>query len=93
MGKPKSEISNVKICIACGMPMIAPEDFVGGDRDCDYCNFCARPDGSMQTFAEKRASLVSFIVRSQGIDKTVARAVAELMMKKLPAWEKHYAKK
>jgi hypothetical protein len=82
-----------KTCIACGMPMREINDFAEGDITRDYCINCTRPDGSMQSFAEKRASLTAFIVRSQGMDKTVARTVAELMMQKLPAWERHYAKK
>lgn len=76
----------MKKCIACGMPMNTPSEFVMGDTSKDYCVHCARQDGSMQSFEEKRLSLTDFIVRTQGFDRTAAQEVAEAMMKKLPAW-------
>ena len=45
----------------------------------------------MQSFEEKRKGLTDFIIRTQGLDPTVALSAAEAMMKKLPAWEKHFA--
>lgn len=76
----------MKMCIACGMPMTKPEDFAQGDESKDYCRYCARPDGSMQSYDEKRDSMTHFIVRTQGLDETAARGVAERNMAKLPAW-------
>lgn len=73
-------------CIACGMPMKDTEDFAGGDRANDYCRFCARPDGSMQSYEEKLASLTAFIVRAQGLDERASQEIARVMMAKLPAW-------
>ena len=77
----------MKNCIACGMPMDDPSEFAMGDTGKDYCVHCARPDGAMQSFEEKRTNLTDFIVRTQGIDRTAAFGVAETMMKKLPAWK------
>lgn len=65
-------------------------DFAGGDTTKDYCVHCARPDGQMQTFEEKKESLKNFIVKTQGLDETAALKVAENMMRKLPAWEKYF---
>ncbi|GHU70932.1 AraC family transcriptional regulator [Spirochaetia bacterium] len=76
----------MKTCIACGMPMKDPSEFACGDTNKDYCVHCARPDGSMQSFEEKRIGLTAFIVKTQGIDETAALEAAEFMMKKLPAW-------
>jgi len=76
----------VKTCIACGMPMKNAEDYPGGDTSLDYCVHCARPDGSMQSYDEKAASMAAFIVRTQGLDEGVALATAKEMMAKLPAW-------
>lgn len=73
-------------CIACGMPMKNTEDFAGGDPTKTYCRFCARPDGSMQNYEEKLASLTTFIVRMQGLDERAARETAKALMVKLPAW-------
>jgi hypothetical protein len=41
-----------KQCIACGMPMRAPSDFAMGDATKDYCKYCARPDGTMQSYTK-----------------------------------------
>jgi hypothetical protein len=80
--------NNVKMCIACGMPMKELSEFAMGDPNKDYCIYCARPDGSMQSFEEKRKGLTDFIVRTQGLDPVVAVSAAEAMMRKLPAWKK-----
>ena len=81
----------MKNCIACGMPMKSKEDFAMGDESKDYCVYCARPDGSMQSFDEKKANLTGFIVRTQGLAREAAESAALSMMKKLPAWEGHFA--
>jgi len=75
-------------CIACGMPMTKPEDHAMGDVAKDYCRYCARPDGSMQSYAEKLAGMTAFIVKTQGFDEKRARSEAKEMMAKLPAWKK-----
>ena len=80
-------METMKTCIACGMPMKTPEEFAMGDTSKDYCVYCARPDGSMQSYDEKKASMIEFIVKTQGLDKTVAEKAAVEMMKKLPAWQ------
>lgn len=77
----------MKICIACGMPMENISDFAANDPDKDYCVHCARPDGEMQSFEEKKVNLAKFIVRTQGFDENVAEKIAERMMRKLPAWK------
>ncbi len=77
----------MKICIACGMPMEQPEEFAGQDPNKDYCCYCARPDGSMQSYGEKLEGMTEFIVRTQGLDQAAAREAARGMMDKLPAWQ------
>ncbi len=76
-----------KSCIACGMPMERNEDFAMGDPTKDYCRYCARPDGSMQSYDEKLESMTGFIVRTQGLDRGVARESARSTMARLPAWK------
>jgi hypothetical protein len=73
-------------CIACGMPMEKPEDHAMGDVSKDYCRYCARADGSMQSYEEKLDSMTRFVVKSQGLDEEAARAKASEMMTGLPAW-------
>lgn len=76
----------MKTCIACGMPMTKPEDFAMKDESRDYCRFCARPDGSMQSYEEKLEGMTDFIVKTQGLDKSAAKTVAAQSLAKLPAW-------
>lgn len=74
-------------CIACGMPMKAKEDFAMGDENKNYCKYCARPDGSMQSYDEKLENFTGFIIKTQGLDESAARNAAIGMMAKLPAWK------
>lgn len=75
-----------KTCISCGMPMTKPVDYPNGDTTKDYCVHCARADGSMQSFEEKRISMAEFIMRTQGLDDAAALRAAEAHMRKQPAW-------
>lgn len=81
----------MKICIACGMPMNERSEFAMNDLSKDYCVHCTRPDGSMQSFEEKKKSLADFYVKTQGIDDRVAVKMAESIMKKLPAWTEYFS--
>lgn len=76
----------MKTCIACGMPMKEASQFAMGDVEKDYCKFCARPDGTMQSYDEKLVGLTNFIIKTQGLDKSIAENTAKTMMAKLPAW-------
>ena len=77
----------MKICIACGMPMKTKDSFAMSDESKDYCKFCARPDGSMQSYDEKLKGMTEFIIKTQGLDESAAQNAAEGMMAKLPAWK------
>ena len=77
----------MKVCIACGMPMTKPSDFAMIDASRDYCLYCARPDGSMQSYPEKLEGMTEFLVRTQGLDKDAARELAIRSLAKLPAWQ------
>lgn len=76
----------MKNCIACGMPMKKKEDFAMNDESKDYCIYCTRPDGSMQSYEEKLESLTNFIIKTQGLNKEIAKDSAMNRMKNLPAW-------
>ncbi|WP_444641532.1 zinc ribbon domain-containing protein [Caproiciproducens sp. R1] len=77
----------MKTCIACGMPMTKPSDYPLQDESKDYCIYCARPDGSMQSYPEKLEGTVRFLIRTQGIDEKAARELAVRTLAKLPAWK------
>jgi hypothetical protein len=78
-----------KTCIACGMPMESAKDFAMGDDSKDYCKFCCRPDGSMQSYDEKFESFTKFIVKTQGLDEKSAKDVVREILAELPAWENY----
>ncbi|MBE6906901.1 MAG: AraC family transcriptional regulator [Ruminococcaceae bacterium] len=77
----------MKTCIACGMPMTKPSDFAMGDESKDYCVYCARPDGTMQSYPEKVEGTTEFLIRTQGLDKEAAHEMAIRTLAKLPAWK------
>ena len=77
----------MKNCIACGMPMTKSSDFPQGDGTKDYCIYCARPDGTMQSYSEKLAGTTEFLMRTQGLDETAAHETAIRTLAKLPAWK------
>jgi len=81
----------MKNCIACGMPMGKASDFAMGDEQKDYCVHCARPDGTMQSFNEKKESMTGFIIKTQGLAREAAESAALSMMKKLPLWKSHFS--
>lgn len=82
----------MKICIACGMPMNKKEDYAMGDESKDYCKYCMREDGTMQSYEEKLKGMTEFIVKTQGIDEAAANKAAKGMMSKLPAWNNMFIK-
>jgi hypothetical protein len=65
-------------------------DFAMNDESKDYCIHCARPDGAMQTFNEKKENLTNFIIQTQGLPREAAENAALSMMKNLPAWKNHF---
>lgn len=77
----------MKTCIACGMPMTKPADFPLGDENKDFCIYCARPDGSIQSYSEKVDGTTEFLIRTQGLDGEAARQTAIRTLAKLPAWK------
>lgn len=77
----------MKNCIACGMPMLKPEQHAQGDTSKDYCVHCARPDGTMQSYEEQLASMTQFIIKTQGLDEETAQQTAKDLMSVLPAWQ------
>lgn len=74
-------------CISCGMPMRTKEEHAMSDPTKDYCIHCARPDGLMQSYEEKVASMTRFIVNTQGLEENAARETAKTLLAKQPAWQ------
>jgi len=68
--------------------MESPADRAGADPGKDYCLYCSRPDGSMQSYEERLESMTSFIMRSEGRNEESARQKAIDWMARQPAWRK-----
>jgi hypothetical protein len=68
--------------------MTKPADYPLQDESKDYCVYCARPDGSMQSYSEKVEGTTDFLMRTQGLDKQAAHSAAIRTLAKLPAWQK-----
>lgn len=77
----------MRTCIACGMPMKKKDDYAMGDKSKDYCKYCMKPDGSMQSYDEKLKSMTAFIIKTQGLDENASKICAASMLSKLPAWK------
>ncbi len=73
-------------CIACGMPMEREEDHAFADAKRPYCRYCAREDGTMLSYPEKLAGYTTWLVSTQGLDRTVAENQAATILRQLPAW-------
>jgi hypothetical protein len=73
------------------MPMRNASEHAMKDESKEYCLYCCRPDGSMQSFEEKKESMTNFIIKTQGLAREPAEAAALSMMRKLPAWERNFA--
>jgi hypothetical protein len=73
------------ICIACGMPMESA-DHALDDVSRPYCRYCAKDDGTMQSYPDKLANYAAWLVSTQGLDAAVARDQAAIVLHQLPAW-------
>lgn len=77
----------MKVCISCGMPMTKKSDYPLEDESKDFCIYCSRPDGTLQSYEEKLKGTTEFLIRTQGIDKNAAHELAIRTLKKMPAWK------
>jgi hypothetical protein len=66
--------------------MESAADHALGDITTPYCCYCARDDGTMQSYEEKLANYTAWLVSTQGLDTTVARNQAATILGQLPAW-------
>jgi len=76
----------VKACMSCGMPMIKPEEFGGGNPENLYCVYCSKPDGSLKSYKEVLEGMVNFMITSQKMDRKTAESAVKGRMARMPAW-------
>lgn len=46
----------------------------------------------LQCLEDTNMNWTNFIIKTQGLDQTVAQSAAETIMMKLPAWSSYFAK-
>lgn len=83
-------IENMKMCIACGMPMTSIADYPLHDMSKNYCKHCAHSDGAMKSFDEKWHEVTLKYANNHNIDYSVAKETAYTILKKLPAWKRRW---
>jgi hypothetical protein len=76
----------VKACMSCGMPMIKPEEFGGGNPENLYCVYCSHPDGSLKSYEEVFEGMVNFMMMSQKMDRKTAESAVKERMSQMSAW-------
>jgi len=80
----KSEAA--KSCMSCGIPMVKPEDFGGGNPGNLYCVNCCNPDGSLKSYDEVFEGMVGFMMKTQNMNRETAEIATKEYMSKMPAW-------
>ena len=76
-------------CQSCGMPMVKPGDFGGGNPGNKYCVHCTHPDGSLKSYEEALDGITNFMMKMQNMDRETAEKAAREYMSKMPAWSNH----
>lgn len=71
--------------MSCGMPMVKPDDFGGGNPSNVYCANCSNPDGTLKSCEEVFQSMIAFMMSSQNLDRQTAEGAAREHMSKMPA--------
>ena len=73
-----------RICMSCGLPMTT-EDIIK-NPDAIYCHRCTNPDGSLKSYDETFATMVTFMVLSESMSKDVAEETVRKKMSEMPPW-------
>lgn len=76
-------------CQSCGMPMMSPGDYGGGDTENNYCAHCCHPDGSLKSYEEVLEGMVGLMMNTQGLDRAAAEGAAREYLSTMPAWSSH----
>ncbi len=73
-------------CYSCGMPLEKSADHALGDINQTFCAYCTDEQGKLKSFEDILNSMASYLVHSQGVDKTAALEIAKDVLAKQPAW-------
>ena len=73
-------------CESCGMPMMSPEHFGGGDEENRYCVHCCTSNGRLKSYEEVLEGMVGLMMNNRGLDKAAAAEAAREYLSTMPAW-------
>ncbi|MBN1176952.1 MAG: hypothetical protein JXA51_04655 [Dehalococcoidales bacterium] len=73
-------------CESCGMPMMNPEQYGGGNVANRYCVHCCNPDGRLKNYEEVLEGMVQMMMDSRGMDRAAAETAAGEYLSTMPAW-------
>lgn len=77
----------MQYCIACGMPLIHPEDHAQNDEQSKFCLYCVNTDGSVKSCEEIFNGGVNFFLGQIGGEKIMAEKIVRKNMNRLPYWQ------
>jgi hypothetical protein len=71
------------------MPLETQEDYALGNITANLCRYCVDEQGNLLDYRTILKNNVSYYVESQGITEQAALAMAESLLKTMPAWKNH----
>jgi len=73
-------------CESCGMPMMSPESYGGGDSENSYCVHCCHPDGRLKSYEDVMEGMMGLMMNTRGLGRAAAESAAREYMATMPAW-------
>ena len=77
----------MKKCLACGMPLIKPEDCANHDLNADFCIHCVNEQGEVKSAEEIFQGGVEFFIAATGVNRELAKKLTRRNMNSLPYWQ------
>jgi len=81
------EVPVTTTCQSCGMPMVSPEHYGGGEENKD-CVHCCHPDGQLKRYEEALEGMTGLMMNNRGLDRASAGEAAREYMATIPAWDR-----
>lgn len=73
------------------MPLEKASDHALGDVNQPFCVYCTNEQGHLKPYEEILTSMATYLVHSQGVAMTAAKAIAKDVLAKQPAWRDTHA--
>ncbi len=80
------EVPVMANCESCGMPMLSPEQYGGGNAENRYCLHCCNSDGRLKSYEDILEGMVGMMMNNRGMDRPAAETAAGEYLATMPAW-------